>query len=169
MKIILKSKKGFTMVELLVVIAIIGILSTVGLASFMSAQMKARDTARKSDLRKIQSALELYRSDNGSYPSPVSNAIPASTGAGCTGAFTKSTTDCSVIYMQVIPTDPKDSPWNSGNYYYVSSSPYSVYTLRACLENSKDNDKDSCDAGGSGCHGASANCPSDKYYVLSNP
>lgn len=63
-----KEPKGFTLIELLVVIAIIGLLSSVVLASLNTARAKGRDARRLSDLQQVQFALELYRSDNGSYP-----------------------------------------------------------------------------------------------------
>jgi prepilin-type N-terminal cleavage/methylation domain-containing protein len=60
-------KKGFTLIELLVVIAVIGILAAVILASLNSSRVKARDSQRKSTLRSLASATELYRSDNSAY------------------------------------------------------------------------------------------------------
>lgn len=66
----MKNKKGFTLVELLVVIAIIGLLSTIAFISLNRARAKARDAKRISDVRQLQSALELYYNDqsNPSYP-----------------------------------------------------------------------------------------------------
>ena len=71
MKKIYNSKKGFTLIELLVVIGIIGILSGLLMANFIGVRQRSRDGTRKSNLSQIQSAVELYRSDQGSYPSPL--------------------------------------------------------------------------------------------------
>lgn len=62
--------KGFTLVELLVTITIIGILATIGVATYTRVQARARDGRRKADMATIQNALEMYASENnGSYPS----------------------------------------------------------------------------------------------------
>lgn len=59
--------KGFTLIELLVVVAIIGILATVVLASLNSASAKARDARRLADMRTLQTIMEKYYIENGSY------------------------------------------------------------------------------------------------------
>ena len=60
--------KGFTLIELLVVIAIIGVLASIVTSSLSSARAKARDARRESDIKSIQTALEMYYLDNGHYP-----------------------------------------------------------------------------------------------------
>lgn len=62
-------KKGFTLIELLIVIAIIGVISSIVIANVNQARAKSRDSVRKSDLRQIQLALELYFDAYGGYPS----------------------------------------------------------------------------------------------------
>jgi len=52
----------------LVVVAIIGILATVVLASLSSGRASARDARRLADIKTIQTALELYNTENGKYP-----------------------------------------------------------------------------------------------------
>ncbi len=63
------NKSGFTLIELLVVIAIIGLLSTLSLLALNQARARARDTKRISDVRQMQTALELYYNDHAEYPS----------------------------------------------------------------------------------------------------
>lgn len=63
-------KKGFTLIELLVTITILAVVSAIGLASFGKAQMVGRDGKRKTDLRQVATALELYKQKNGRYPCP---------------------------------------------------------------------------------------------------
>ena len=66
----MKTSKGFTLLELLVVIGIIAILVTLGIASYSTAQKKARDAKRQSDLVSFQSAIEQCYSVN-SFVYPI--------------------------------------------------------------------------------------------------
>ncbi|MFT5179918.1 MAG: prepilin-type N-terminal cleavage/methylation domain-containing protein [Candidatus Paceibacteria bacterium] len=63
------TNKGFTLIELLVVISIIGLLSSVVLASLETAREKARNSQTIQNIDAYRTAAELYRNDNGSYPS----------------------------------------------------------------------------------------------------
>src|SRR3989344_4313337 len=67
-------KKGFTLIELLVVISIIGILSTIGISGFNSAQNRAKDAKRRADVDIIIKAFEAkYDEKNFSYAAPISS------------------------------------------------------------------------------------------------
>src|SRR6056297_3352163 len=68
----LENRKGFTLIELLVVIAIIGLLATMSVVALSSAREKARDSRRLSDVKQIQTALEMYYSTAGQYPGSIS-------------------------------------------------------------------------------------------------
>ncbi|NCN06972.1 MAG: prepilin-type N-terminal cleavage/methylation domain-containing protein [Candidatus Pacebacteria bacterium] len=123
---------GFTLIELLVVIAILGILSTIGIGSFLSSQMKSRDARRKTDLKNIAIVLETYYNDKNSYPTASSGKI-----VGCGAAGTE---PCSwgqewagngALYMAVLPDDS-----SAYNYTYVSDGV--SYALYARLENTGD-------------------------------
>lgn len=62
------SSVGFTLIELLVVITIIGSLSALATVSYQSVRISARDTKRVSDMKQLQTALELYFENHQSYP-----------------------------------------------------------------------------------------------------
>jgi prepilin-type N-terminal cleavage/methylation domain-containing protein len=65
------NSKGFTLIELLVVIAIIGVISSIVVSGLNNARGRARDTKRMQDMLNIQTGLESYYADHGSYPLSV--------------------------------------------------------------------------------------------------
>jgi len=117
----MKQNFGFSLIELLVVIAILGILSVVGLGSFMSSQMKGRDAVRKSDIAQIQKALEMYYNDNEVYPLTLPSG----------GVWQDGT--AGNIYMSKVPADPK-----FGAYVYEPTETQNGYRIFAGLENEND-------------------------------
>ena len=64
-----REHSGFTLIEVLVVMVILGILAAIIVPRIMDRPEQARVVAAKSDIRAIVSALDLYRLDNGTYPS----------------------------------------------------------------------------------------------------
>jgi len=105
----MRKQKGFTLIELLVVIAIIGLLSTLAVVALNNARMKARDAKRVSDIKQIQTALELYFNDASDYPAAVT--------PGGTIAYDTTT------YMAIVPTNPK--PRTDGSPTACADSDYS--------------------------------------------
>jgi len=140
-----KNKKGFTLLELLIVITIIGILAALLLVNFINIRQRGRDAQRKSNIRQIQTALELYRSDQTAYPNPSLPACPNGLSFGTT------------LYMQSIPCDPM-----GGSYFYTSNG--GTYTLAACIENKNDNDPNTTTIPPAGF-----NCATGHYFVVTNP
>ena len=61
-------KSGFTLIEMLIVVAIVGILSSVVLVGLGPVQRRGRDARRISDIRQVQTGLELYYGKYGEYP-----------------------------------------------------------------------------------------------------
>ncbi len=116
-------KSGFTLIELLITISIIGILSTIGIVSYLTFSKNARDAKRQSDLKFIQSALEQYHADQIYYP--VQLISPLSFG--------------SKTYMTQVPSDPISN--TSTPYKYeqrncnTSGANCASYCLFANMEN----------------------------------
>jgi type II secretion system protein G len=122
-------QKAFTLIELLVVIAIIGLLAGIVLVALNSARARSRDATRIADIRELQSALELYYSDNGSYPTAAACANGAESTTG--GTFSACwTTILSTQYVGKMPSDPLNVPATYGLYYapWFSPNSYCGYT-----------------------------------------
>jgi general secretion pathway protein G len=117
-----KTKKGFTLIELLVVIAIIGLLSTLSILALNSARARSRDAKRISDVRQIQTALEMYYNDNNDYPSTTTSLTPT--------------------YIKTVPTPPTpidgtSCPDAQPFYTYAATGTFIAgtrsYSLNYCL------------------------------------
>ena len=132
-----RSSKGFTLIELLVVIAIIGLLSTLAVVALNSARQRSRDAKRVSDIRQIQTALELAFSEVNNYPTAASPTTlgTASTDVLCnnagSAAFQADTTGCTTIYMGLVPTNPTP---NGADYSYTSATGSGTYSITFNLE-----------------------------------
>ena len=75
-KIFSQNNQGFTLIELVIVVAIIAILgaSIISLINPFEIQRSSRDSVRVSNLNSIAQALELYFSQNKSYPTTLDTA-----------------------------------------------------------------------------------------------
>jgi prepilin-type N-terminal cleavage/methylation domain-containing protein len=62
------SKRGFTLIELLIVVAIIAILAAIAVPNFLEAQMRAKVSRCKADMRSISIAIDSYVVDNNKPP-----------------------------------------------------------------------------------------------------
>ncbi len=120
-----RKQSGFTLLELLIVIAILGILSTLGVASLRGALAKGRDAKRKSDIKSLQTALELYYSDFSVYPDALSTLAPT--------------------YIKEIPEDPTSTQTYTFDHTDCSGGTITQanqrYLLTATLENQNDSDR----------------------------
>lgn len=100
-------QRGFSLIEIMVVVVILGILSALIIPKIMSRPDEARKVKAKSDVLAIQNALDLYKLDNGFYPTtdqglkalvekPNSSPVPNHWHQ----------------YLKNIPLDPWDRPYN---------------------------------------------------------
>ncbi len=125
------SKKAFTLIEVLIVVAIIAVLASVVLVGLGPTQRIGRDARRISDLRQVQSGLELYFNKCGYYPgvaqpnSPCTSFSAISSWGDLTNALTGSN-----IGVTNIPNDPSAGQ----TYVYATDQNGTSYVLRARLE-----------------------------------
>jgi general secretion pathway protein G len=109
----MNQQKGFSLIEIMVVVVILGILAAIIVPKIMSRPEQARIVKVKQDLLAIQSALDLYKLDNGMYPTtdqglqalvkkPTSSPVPQNWKAEG--------------YLQQLPNDP----WGNA-YQYINT------------------------------------------------
>lgn len=107
-------RNGFTLIEVMVVVVILGILAAMIVPKIMSRPEQARMVKVKQDILAIQSALDLYKLDNGIYPS---------TDQGLQALVTQPTTAPTPHnwkqdgYLQRLPEDP----WGE-SYQYLNDN-----------------------------------------------
>ena len=63
------NNQGFTLIELMVVIIILGILAMWVAPKIMSRPEEAKQVKARLDIQNLETALKLYKLDNGIYPS----------------------------------------------------------------------------------------------------
>ena len=133
------NKKGFTLIELLVVIAIIGLLATLSVVALNNARLKSRDAKRVSDIKQIQTALELYYVDINGYPS-VDTAVALGVAGGnyvklSAAGFSAAAGGSGTVYMGQVPAAP--TPPTGGAYTYCSATAAAPATCAASTESYK--------------------------------
>jgi len=64
-----KKEKGFTLLEIMVVIVILGVLASMIVPNLLGNKDKADRQKVVSDVVALENALDMYKLDNGSYPS----------------------------------------------------------------------------------------------------
>ncbi|MDE1923729.1 MAG: type II secretion system major pseudopilin GspG [Gammaproteobacteria bacterium] len=103
--------RGFTLIEIMVVVVILAVLGALVVPKILENVDKARVTRAGSDIRAIETALDLYRLDNFKYPTTEQGLE----------ALVKKPNDPSLTnyraggYLKSLPKDP----W--GNVYHYTS------------------------------------------------
>ncbi len=118
------NERGFTFIEIMVVVAILAILAALVVPRIMGRTDEAKRTAAKVQIRNIEGALQLYKLDNGVYPS---------TEQGLKALIEKPAVDVVPKKWKIggyLPNLPKD-PWGNA-YTYLSPSKKGDYEI-TCL------------------------------------
>jgi general secretion pathway protein G len=80
-------ERGFTLIELIIVLSIIGLLVGLGLPTYKSATVKAREAVLKENLFILRKLIDQYAQDKGKYPASLQTLVQES-------------------YLRNIPVDP---------------------------------------------------------------
>ncbi len=107
--------RGLTLIELMVVILILGILAAIVVPRIMGREEEARRVKAKMDISGMETALKLYKLDNGTYPS-TEQGLEALIEAPTIGQLPRKWRTGGYLEKARVPKDP----WG---YDYIYLSP----------------------------------------------
>ena len=117
---------GFTLIEIMVVVVILGILAALVVPNIMSRPDQAKVTVAQADVKAIASALEMYRLDNGFYPSNeqgLEALVREPTGTPEPRNWNPDG------YLKKIPQDPWGNPYQYENPGQHNTNNYDLFSL----------------------------------------
>jgi general secretion pathway protein G len=117
------NQRGFTLIELMVVIVILGILAGLIIPRIMGRPEEARRMKARIQIESIETALKLYKLDNGSYPS-TEQGLQALVEAPTVGQLPRAWRDGGYLEKGRVPKDPWDN-----DFIYLSPGVNSDFDL----------------------------------------
>lgn len=134
------NSKGFTLLEILVVVFILSLLAAIVAPQFIGRTEDAKIAEAKVQIKNFETALKLYKLDNGSYPS-TEQGLDALIKRPETGKAPANYREGGYLEQKKIPIDPWGTP-----YVYVSpgvQGDFDIISLGAdSREGGEGNDKD---------------------------
>jgi len=67
----MRNKKGLTLIELLIVVIILGALAAIAIPRITTSATTAKINACKTNVDTLNTSIEMYQIDNGSYPASL--------------------------------------------------------------------------------------------------
>ena len=101
---------GFTLIELMVVIVILGILAGLIIPRIMGRPEEARQMKAKVQMESIETALRLYKLDNGDYPT-TEQGLQALVEPPTVGALPRAWREGGYLEKGKMPKDPWENDY----------------------------------------------------------
>jgi general secretion pathway protein G len=117
----LRDRAGFTLIEIMVVIVILGLLAALVVPKLIGRTEEAKKTQSRVQIRSIEQALELFKLDNGFFPT-TDQGLEALVRMPDAGRSPKNYRKGG--YLDRVPKDP----WGNA-YVYVSPGSHGDYDI----------------------------------------
>ena len=117
------NQRGFTLIELMVVIVILGVLAGLIIPRIMGRPEEARRMKARIQIESIETALKLYKLDNGPYPS-TEQGLEALVEAPTVGQLPRAWREGGYLEKGRVPKDP----WEH-EFIYLSPGVHSDFDL----------------------------------------
>lgn len=118
-----QNRRGFTLIEIMVVIVILALLAALIGPKIIGRSDDAKLTDAKLQIRNLETALKLYKLDNGVYPS-TGQGLQALLTLPTSGVIPKNWRTGGYLEGKNLPKDP----WG-GDYIYLSPGEHGDYDL----------------------------------------
>ncbi len=123
MKNKIQNNRGFTLIEIMVVVMILAALAALVAPKIMGRSDDAKIADAKVQIRNIESALKLYKLDNGVYPA-TEQGLAALISKPTTGQIPRNYKAEGYLESKNLPKDP----WEN-DYIYLSPGEHGDYDL----------------------------------------
>lgn len=119
----LNNKRGFTLIEIMVVIVILALLAALVGPKLMGRTDDAKSGTTKTQIKQLETAIKLYKLDNGNYPS-TEQGLNALVVKPTIGVIPKNFKEGGYLESKQVPKDG----WGN-DFIYVSPGEHGDYDL----------------------------------------
>ncbi len=119
----MKNNKGFTLLEIIVVVFILSLLAAIVAPKIIGRTDDARITDAKIQIKNLETALKLFKLDNGFYPS-TEQGLSALVEKPVVGQIPQKYREGGYLEQKKIPLDPWGNP-----YVYISPGVYGDFDI----------------------------------------
>jgi len=119
----IRNNRGFTLIEIMVVIVILALLAALVGPKLIGRSDDAKITDTRVQMKNFETALKLYKLDNGNYPS-TEQGLAALVAKPTVGVIPKNYKSEAYLESKKVPKDP----WG-GDYIYLSPGEHGDFDI----------------------------------------